>query len=200
MAKDDLSFFEKLAGAGNDEPSAHATSARASILPDAPHQEEEEEHVPESKETVPPQDDNKDNGINKQEKTPEETSDDADGETWLADLEDTDGQLTVDVYQTPTHVVVQAPMAGVKPDDVDVSINNDMVTIRGKRDQKSDMPGNDCYYRELFWGPFSRSVLLPEEVDSDRTEASFKNGLLTVRMPKVNKEGVQKVKIQTKEI
>lgn len=124
-------------------------------------------------------------------------------ETPISDAKNTseeEGQLTVDVYQTPTHIVVQAPMAGVKPEDVDVSINNDMINIRGKRHQKNDMGGGDYYYRELFWGPFSRSVLMPGEVDSNRTEASFKNGLLTVKMPKVNKDGVKQVKIQAKEI
>ncbi|OGZ55603.1 MAG: hypothetical protein A3H64_01910 [Candidatus Ryanbacteria bacterium RIFCSPLOWO2_02_FULL_45_11c] len=130
---------------------------------------------------------------------PEETPS-ADGENVSEEKTTEEGQLTVDVYQTPTHIVVQAPMAGVKPEDVDVSINNDMITIRGKRHQKNEMGGDDYYYRELFWGPFSRSVLMPDEVDSNRTEASFKNGLLTVKMPKVNKDGVHQVKIQTKEV
>lgn len=111
-----------------------------------------------------------------------------------------EGQLTVDVYQTPTHIVVQAPMAGVKAEDVDVSINNDMITIRGRRQQKNEVSGDNYYYREVFWGPFSRSVLMPSEVDSNRTEASFKNGLLTVKMAKVNTDGVRQVKIETKEI
>ena len=111
-----------------------------------------------------------------------------------------EGQLTIDVYQTPTHVVVQAPMAGVRSEDIDVSINNDMITIRGKRHQKNEVGDDNYYYRELFWGPFSRSVLMPDEVDSNRTEAAFKNGLLTVKMPKVNKDGVRQVKIEAKEI
>ncbi|TSC71956.1 MAG: hypothetical protein G01um101470_453 [Parcubacteria group bacterium Gr01-1014_70] len=111
-----------------------------------------------------------------------------------------EGQLTVDVYQTPTHIVVQAPMAGVRPEDVDVSINNDMITIRGKRHPKHEIDGDNYYYRELFWGPFSRAILMPSEVDSSRTEASFKNGLLTVKMAKVNKDGIQQVKIEAKEI
>ena len=119
---------------------------------------------------------------------------------WIHEINDHEGQLTVDVYQTPTHIVVQAPMAGVKPDDIYVSINNDMITIRGKRQQKHDVGGDDYYYREVFWGPFSRSVLMPSEVDSNRTEASFKHGLLTVKMAKTNTEGVHQVKIQTKEV
>lgn len=118
---------------------------------------------------------------------------------WLEEVNSDEGQLTVDVYQTPTHVVVQAPMAGVKPDEVDVSINNDMVTIRGKREHKKESESSDYYYRELYWGVFSRSILLPEEVDSDRAEASFKNGLLTIKLQKINKEGIKQVKIRTKE-
>lgn len=132
-----------------------------------------------------------------EEELPSSSTEDASGEETADEHE---GQLTVDVYQTPTHIVVQAPMAGVKAEDVDVSINNDMITIRGKRHQKNEISGDNYYYREVFWGQFSRSVLMPSEVDSNRTEASFKNGLLTVTMPKVNKDGVQQVKIQTKEI
>lgn len=123
-----------------------------------------------------------------------------DAKTSSDEIHSDEGQLTIDVYQTPTHVVVQAPMAGVRPEDIDVSINNDMITIRGKRHQKNEVGDDNYYYRELFWGPFSRSVLMPDEIDSNRTEAAFKNGLLTVKMPKVNKDGVRQVKIQAKEI
>lgn len=130
----------------------------------------------------------------------EETEEPSSVDTKTVSDESNEGQLTIDVYQTPTHVVVQAPMAGVRPEDIDVSINNDMITIRGKRHQKNEVGGDNYYYRELFWGHFSRSVLMPDEIDSNRTEAAFKNGLLTVKMPKVNKDGVRQVKIQAKEI
>lgn len=126
----------------------------------------------------------------------DETVEDTDTDDFLKSDE---GQLTVDVYQTPTYIVLQAPMAGVKSDEVDVSINNDMVTIRGKREHKKESESSDYYYRELYWGAFSRSILLPEEVDSDRAEASFKNGLLTIKLPKINKEGIKQVKIRAKE-
>ena len=131
---------------------------------------------------------------------PENGSKEGTTQEWLEEINNHEGQLTLDVYQTPTHIVVQAPMAGVKSEDVDVSINNDMITIRGKRHQKNEIGDDNYYYRELFWGPFSRSILMPDEIDSNRTEASFKNGLLTVKMAKVNKDGVHQVKIQAKEI
>jgi len=174
MTKDNRSFFEKLTGIIPEEGAEERVHTAAVIEEVGAEEEEAEPIEPEE-------------AVEDQRQGQEETPDD-------------EGQLTVDVYQTPTHVVVQAPMAGVKPDDVDVSINHDMITIRGKREQKNEADTGDYYYRELFWGAFSRSILLPQEVDSDRTEASFKAGLLTVKMPKIKKEGVQKVKIEAREI
>ncbi|TSC70230.1 MAG: hypothetical protein G01um101470_858 [Parcubacteria group bacterium Gr01-1014_70] len=182
MLNEKQSFFEKLTGAVSydDTPAESMPSTDESSF-------SSEETVPE--EELPSSD-------NADKSSEENTSE----HEQIDENSTHEGQLTVDVYQTPTHIVVQAPLAGVKPEDIDVSINNDMITIRGKRHQKNGASGDNYYYRELFWGPFSRSVLMPSEVDSNRTEASFKNGLLTVTMPKVNKDGVQQVKIQTKEI
>lgn len=118
---------------------------------------------------------------------------------WLQEANDDDGQLTVDVYQTPSHIIIQAPMAGVKPDDVDVAITQDMITIKGSRANKRDAHDGDYYYQELYWGSFSRSILLPQEVDSDNTEASFKNGLLTIRLPKLDKNRPKSVRIRKDE-
>ncbi|TSC78744.1 MAG: hypothetical protein G01um101429_700 [Parcubacteria group bacterium Gr01-1014_29] len=179
MSQEHQSFFEKLTGsvpADSDE-----------MLPEYPKAVATGNVLLEKDETAAKT--NSDSDTDDSQKTDE----------WLEEVHSDEGQLTVDVYQTPTHVVVQAPMAGVKPDEVDVSINNDMITIRGKREHKKESESGDYYYRELYWGAFSRSILLPEEVDSDRAEASFKNGLLTIKMPKINKEGIKQVKIQTKE-
>lgn len=175
MTDDKQSFFEKLTGTVTEDEQTIEPGQETEENP-LPPESEETEHDPGSEHPA------------------------GKSSEWLSEVGSNEGQLTVDVFQTPTHIVVQAPMAGVKPDDVDVSINNDMITIRGKRDPKKDIDSNSYYYRELFWGPFSRSILMPDEVDSDRTEASFKNGLLTVKMAKVNKEGVRQVKIQAKEI
>ena len=176
MTNERQSFFEKLTGAVSydDTPAEHLSSENNT----APSEETEEMPSADAR----------------------TASDERTTEEWLDEIHNHEGQLTIDVYQTPTHVVVQAPMAGVRPEDVDVSINNDMITIRGKRNQKNEVGDGNYYYRELFWGPFSRSVLMPDEIDSNRTESAFKNGLLTVKMPKVNKDGVRQVKIQAKEI
>lgn len=107
-----------------------------------------------------------------------------------------EGQLTVDVYQTPTDIIVQAFVAGLKPEDLDVSITQDMVTLKGKREDIRRVEKDNFFYQELYWGSFSRSFLLPQEVDADEAEASMRNGILTIRLPKIDKGRVQKLKIR----
>ena len=111
------------------------------------------------------------------------------------DKDSYDGQLTVDVYQTEDDVVIQSTIAGVDQNDMDISVTNEMVTIKGKRTPPDKTKPSDYYYQELFWGPFSRSIILPEDVDSDNAKASMKNGLLTIRLPKLNKLRTKKIKI-----
>ena len=112
-------------------------------------------------------------------------------------LSQEEGQLTLDVYQTPTEVVIKSTIAGVKPEDLDISINNDMVTIKGKREKVEEISVKDYYYQELYWGIFSRSVILPVEVDADEAQASMKNGILTIRLPKMEKEKRRKIKVKS---
>lgn len=108
-----------------------------------------------------------------------------------------EGQLTVDVYKTPNSIIIQSFMAGVKPDDLDVSITRDMVTIKGKRIKSSSTSTDDYIYEELYWGTFSRSIVLPEEIDVDDSEASFsRNGVLTITLPKIDKNKVQRIKVK----
>lgn len=109
-----------------------------------------------------------------------------------------DGQLSVDVYQTQNQneIVIKAIVAGVKPDDLDVSITRDMVTIRGKREEAREAVEDGYFYRELYWGSFSRTVLLPEEVDIEEAQAFEKHGLLIIRLPKVDKGRQAKLKVK----
>lgn len=107
-----------------------------------------------------------------------------------------DGQLTIDVFQTEDDVVIQSTIAGVDPDkDLDISITKDMVTIRGSRSQEQKIKSSDYYYQELYWGAFSRSVILPVDVDTEGAKASYKNGILTIRLPKLEKTKTRKIKI-----
>ncbi|HOX21414.1 MAG TPA: Hsp20/alpha crystallin family protein [Candidatus Paceibacterota bacterium] len=113
-------------------------------------------------------------------------------EGWL----ESEGQLTIDVYQTPQEIIIKSAVAGVKPEDIDISIVNDMITIKGQRSQEETVKSDDYFYQECYWGRFSRSVILPVEIDSDRVSASLKNGILTVKMPKLDKAKIKKVKIK----
>ena len=111
---------------------------------------------------------------------------------WIEENND-EAQLTADVYQTSNDIVIKAMVAGVKPDDLDVSITQDMITIKGSRHESHKIDQEDYFYEELYWGSFSRSILLPQEVDPDDAEASLKNGILTIKLPKLDKERVQKL-------
>lgn len=107
-----------------------------------------------------------------------------------------EGELTVDIYDKGDAIVIQSTVAGVKPEDLDVAITNDSVTIRGKRERNEEVREDNYYYKELFWGVFSRSVILPEEIEEDMAEASLKHGLLTIRLPKKRRGVVQKLKVK----
>lgn len=107
-----------------------------------------------------------------------------------------EAQLTIDMHQTSDEIIIEAMVAGVKPEDLDVSITQDMVTLKGKRSKSTSMSGENYYYQELYWGGFSRSILLPQEVDSEEAEATMKNGLLTIKLPKLDKAKIQKLRIK----
>jgi HSP20 family protein len=117
---------------------------------------------------------------------------------WMAEEEvEEEGELTVDVYQTPTEVVIQTMVAGVKPEDLNISITREIVTIKGRRERPND--GNDANYvnKELYWGSFARTMMLPAEVEVDQAEAIERHGLMTIRLPKTDKERVQKIKVKS---
>lgn len=116
-----------------------------------------------------------------------------DEETWSEG--EPEGKLTVDVYQTPTEIVVESAIAGVKPSDIDVNATADSVTIRGSRKREKTVNDEDYLYQECYWGKFARSIILPQEVDPDDAEVMFKNGILTVRLPKANRKKTKKLKI-----
>lgn len=106
-----------------------------------------------------------------------------------------EGQLTVDVFQDDQNMIIQSTIAGVSPEDLDVSITNDMVTIRGERRRAYSVDQDDYFYQECYWGTFSRSIILPVEIDADRAEAKIKNGVLTIRIPKANTAVTRKLKV-----
>lgn len=108
-----------------------------------------------------------------------------------------EGQLAIDVFETDETLVIQSTIAGIKAEDLDISIENDMLTIRGKRERPGNGEKKSYFYQECYWGPFSRQVILPEEVDASQAEAILKDGVLTLKIPKIKRS--QKKKIIVKE-
>ena len=113
-----------------------------------------------------------------------------------ADSEPGDGELTVDVYQTPSDIVIKTMVAGVRPEDLDISITRDMVTIKGKRESDRVVRDEDYYHRELYWGSFSRTIVLPAEIEIEESEAVEKHGLLIIRLPKIDKTRQAKIRVK----
>ena len=113
-------------------------------------------------------------------------------EAWFEEYE---GQLAVDAYQTPESVVVRAPIAGVRPGDIEISITDEVLTVRGSRKQEAAIDQADYFCQECYWGAFSRSYVLPVPVDADKAQASLKDGILTVAIPKQEKSKTRVVKV-----
>ncbi len=178
MAK---SFFEKLTGASANDES----------------EEKIDEELQEETIIIPQSDITPKKTIKRAKKSvkkievPEEEE-----KSWLQEADEgEEGQLTIDVYQTPNEVVIKSTVAGVKPEDIDISFTNDMITVRGKRKKEEEITTEDYYYQELYWGAFSRSVILPVEVDVDKAKADIKNGILTIQLPKSEKIKTKKIKV-----
>ncbi|OHA57064.1 MAG: hypothetical protein A2114_02160 [Candidatus Vogelbacteria bacterium GWA1_51_14] len=111
--------------------------------------------------------------------------------------EEEEGELSVDVFEKPTEIIVHAMIAGVRPEDLTVSVTRDMVTIRGSRENVKEVADDHYFQRELYWGSFARTILLPAEVEPDEAEAVEKHGLLTIKIPKINKGKSAKLKVKS---
>lgn len=178
MTKQKRSFFEKLTGARELDQNQDSFSENVNIY--SPAEEAQPLHMTTSQESYIP---------------PEEAS-------WATPSyqggaeDNADGQLTIDVYQTDTDIVIKSTIAGVKPEDLDVSINNDMVSIKGERKNEEVVEHGNYYYQECYWGSFSRSVLLPVDVIPEKADAALKNGILTIRLPKADTTKTKKIQVR----
>lgn len=113
---------------------------------------------------------------------------------WMNEFE---GQLAIDVYQTDDSVVVKAPIAGVKPEDLEISINDDSVSVKGQRKEEKEITTDNYLCQECYWGSFSRTYNLPVAVDSEKAKAGLKNGILVITIPKLEKSKRRILKIKT---
>ena len=124
------------------------------------------------------------------------SSDSKQNSDWIEE-ENEEAELSVDVYQTPTDIIVQTMVAGVKPEDLELSVSRDMITIRGEREESRSIDEDNYFTKELYWGKFSRTISLPAEVEPEEVEATEKHGLLTVKIRKVDKEKRSSIKVKS---
>lgn len=175
MVKQKKSFLDKITGSSSIKIEAEKENNNLEQI------QEEEAFSPEIKEV-------EENNI-----IIEDDSKEAPKESWQQQT--SEGQLTIDVYQTDSHIVIKSTIAGVKADDLDVNITNDMVTIKGKREDKTEETGRDYYYQECYWGNFSRSIILPVDIEAENASAEIKDGILTIQLPKAEKVKTKKIKV-----
>lgn len=112
-------------------------------------------------------------------------------------MEDYEGQLAVDVYQTGDDVVLKAPIAGVNPEDLEISITDEVVTVKGSRKEVEEVTHENYFSQECYWGGFSRTYALPVPVNSEKATAELKKGILTIRIPKLEKTKTRTIEIKT---
>jgi HSP20 family protein len=113
----------------------------------------------------------------------------------LFEEEELEGQLAVDVYDAGNDIIIKSMVAGVRPDDLDLTITRDMVILRGKRMDSHTTSDENYFHKELYWGMFARTVLLPVEVEPESAEAIERNGLLIIRLPKIDKSRQTKLRV-----
>jgi HSP20 family protein len=186
------SFFEKLTGASSEEENELEipTDKKSKSRPKSGSRQRSGKTIKKEPLTMP-----KAKKIIKKKEEKEV----AENKDWLEETEGEEGQLTIDVYQNPSNIVIKSTIAGVSPEDIDISITNDMVTIRGKRTKDEKIEAENYYYQELYWGAFSRSVILPVEVEADKAKAGIKNGILTIKLPKSEKIKTKKIQVKPME-
>lgn len=116
-------------------------------------------------------------------------------DNWLEDEGHYEGQLAIDAYQTEDDVVVEAPIAGIKPEDLEIAITDEVITIKGQRGRSQSISEDNYFAQECYWGTFSRSFLLPVAVDPDAARAQLKDGILIVTIPKQSKSRARIVNV-----
>ena len=111
--------------------------------------------------------------------------------------EEMDAELTIDLYQTSNEIIVQTMVAGVHPDNLSSTITRDTITLKGKREENQSIERDNYFVQELYWGSFSRTISLPEEVDPEGAEAIEKHGLLIIKLPKLDKNRETRLKVKS---
>lgn len=116
--------------------------------------------------------------------------------SWINFDAEEEGHLSVDVFQSGDKIIVKATIAGAKNEDIEVIVNGDMLTIKGERRLNQDVEYDDYLYRECYWGKFSRTIILPVQIEESKVEAKMDNGVLTIILPKAKRTKELKIDIK----
>jgi HSP20 family protein len=108
-----------------------------------------------------------------------------------------EASMPIEVSETDTELVVKAALPGVKPEEVDVTVANDVLTIKAEHKEQTEDNKREFYRREIRYGAFSRSLSLPVKVDADQAEASYDNGVITLRLPKAASIRPKQIKVSS---
>ena len=111
-------------------------------------------------------------------------------------FEGSEGELTVDVFQKDNELIVQSAIAGIEPEDLDITIEDDLLIIKGKREKRFAEESENYFFQECYWGRFKREILLPVEVDSSRINAKLEKGILTIKIPIIKREHKTKISVK----
>jgi len=112
-------------------------------------------------------------------------------------IENEIGELPIDMYETEHEIIINAIIGGVLSENLTLGITRDTVSIEGKRENNKSIQENQYHYKELFWGSFTRSVTLPEEIEIDAAEAIERHGMLLIKLPKLDKARKALLKIKS---
>jgi len=174
------SFIERLTGTVNVEADDFEGTSSGDARPVRAYAHQIPENISQEEEYM-------DEGV-EEEVVEESEPDDEEGD---------DGQLAVDIYETDNEIIIQSMIAGVTPENLNVSITRETVTIRGKRVAPEGIALDQYVTKELFWGVFSREITLPTEIDTEGAEAVEKYGLLIIRLPKLDTHRTQKLVVKS---
>lgn len=177
MKKKGVNLWNQIANISNEDLGKSSEKIETEIMPTQTRVEKKEKQVAEEKSRKPAKIKSQ-KEIRKKEETEE---------SWFPEEEVT-GQLSVDLYDDGDYLIVESTIAGVKPEDVDISVEPDLITIRGARKKEKEINKKSYFYQECFWGGFSRTLVLPVPVRPDEVRANIKNGILTVALPKAREK------------
>lgn len=119
--------------------------------------------------------------------------DDFNEKTWLSK----EGKLIVDVFKTDDHIIIQTAIAGISKEDLEIMTEKDVVVIEGERTRPTkENKIEEFYKQECYWGDFKREIVLPEETDPSRTEATMNQGILTIKVPRIEREEKREIELE----